>query len=192
VKDETPRLVKGCRDQGAYAGLAEGIHPLGVAIDVVQDVGDVFLEARPNLGTVVGEARATGERGPAPRVGRRALEGIPVRFDVGVGAAVDVQVLSNWIDLTAYALEPGAGAHLTLGKWFLEPGVHYLEVHDTLRSFSAYSVQSDIVYRVSLGLDLGPVSPFAGAALLQRLEHGSDVHDTHALSVDGFLGAAFL
>jgi len=91
-----------------------------------------------------------------------------------------------------YALEPGAGAHLTLDKWFLEPGVHYLEVHDTLRSFSAYSVQSDIVYRLSLGLDLGPVSPFAGAALLQRLEHGSDVHDTHALSVDGFLGAAFL
>jgi hypothetical protein len=91
--DQVSRLVEGAAIRARTPALRKGSIHSGVGIDVVQDVGDVLLEAAPDLGAVVGEARAPGERRRAPGVGRRSLEGIAVRFDVGVGAAVDVQVL---------------------------------------------------------------------------------------------------
>ncbi|HTA89265.1 MAG TPA: hypothetical protein VK745_06810 [Polyangiaceae bacterium] len=89
-----------------------------------------------------------------------------------------------------YAAELGFGAHLPLGTFFIEPGAHYMEQRDTSRSFS-YERLGDVHYRVAAGLDLHAVSPFLGAAIVERVEHAADVGDSHPVSFEGFAGAAF-
>ena len=93
-------------------------------------------------------------------------------------------------DNHTYTYELGIGAHLPAGRLFFEPGVHYSEQRDAKRYFS-HELSENVHYRIAVGLDLHSVSPFLGAALVQRFAHESDAPDSHALAVEGFGGVAF-
>jgi hypothetical protein len=89
-----------------------------------------------------------------------------------------------------YSYEVGLGAHLPIGSWFVEPGVHYSEQRDPNRVFSD-ELNENLHYRLAVGLDLHAVSPFIGAAVLHRFAHAIDVPDSHPVAVEAFGGLAF-
>jgi hypothetical protein len=88
-----------------------------------------------------------------------------------------------------YDWELGLGAHGRIGNYFIEPGVHYSEERDAKRSFD-HELLEQLHYRLAAGLDLSAVSPFIGAALVQRLAHASDAPHSVPLTVEGFAGLA--
>ena len=89
-----------------------------------------------------------------------------------------------------YTYELGLGAHFPVGRFFLEPGVHYSEMRSTKKPFDHELIEYGH-YRVAAGVDLGRVSPFGGAGLLQRFAHSSDAPSSVPLTVEVFGGAAF-
>ncbi|HWZ92701.1 MAG TPA: hypothetical protein VNW92_27735, partial [Polyangiaceae bacterium] len=115
-----------------------------------------------------------------------------------VNAAVKFTVGSFYTQLGAgyapsdqtYSYEVGLGAHVPIGNWFVEPGVHYSEQHDPNRVFSQ-DLNQNLHYRLAIGLDLSAVSPFIGAAVLHRFEHAVDGPDSRLVAVEGFGGLAF-
>jgi len=88
-----------------------------------------------------------------------------------------------------YSFELGGGMHLPLGPLFIEPGVHYSERRDSERSFSSEH-EENVHYRLALGWDLRAVSPFAGAAVVQRFAHGSGALDSPEVMAEAFGGLA--
>lgn len=89
-----------------------------------------------------------------------------------------------------YSYELGLGAHFPIGRFFLEPGVHYSEVRSAKQPFDHELIEFGH-YRVAAGLDLHPVSPFAGVGILQRFAHSSDAPASVPVTVEVFGGAAF-
>jgi hypothetical protein len=89
-----------------------------------------------------------------------------------------------------YSYELGLGVHLGIGRFFLEPGVHYSEMRSTKHPFDHELIEYGH-FRVAAGMDLGRVSPFAGAGLLQRFAHSSDAPASVSSTVEVFGGAAF-
>jgi hypothetical protein len=89
-----------------------------------------------------------------------------------------------------YSYELGLGVHLAIGRFFLEPGVHYSEMRSTKHPFDHELIEYGH-FRVAAGTDLGRVSPFAGAGLLQRFAHSSDAPASVPSTVEVFGGAAF-
>jgi len=89
-----------------------------------------------------------------------------------------------------YSYELGGGMHLPVGPLFIEPGVHYSERRDSERTFSSEH-EENVHYRLALGWDLRAVSPFAGAAVLQRFAHGSGALDSPEVTAEAFGGLAF-
>jgi hypothetical protein len=89
-----------------------------------------------------------------------------------------------------YTYELGLGAHVPLGAFFIEPGVHYSEQRDAEGAFS-HELDENVHYRVAMGFDLHALSPFVGAAVMQRFEHASDApSDSRPVRVEGFAGLA--
>jgi hypothetical protein len=86
-----------------------------------------------------------------------------------------------------YSYELGLGAHLPVGPIFFEPGVHYSQIRSMN---SSNPVVEHVHYRVAVGVDLGKVSPFGGASLLQRL-YAADPALWQAWSAEVFGGVAF-
>ena len=89
-----------------------------------------------------------------------------------------------------YTYELGVGAHLPLGRAFIEPGVHYSEMRSSKHPFD-HELIEHAHYRISVGFDAGPVSPFVGVALLQRFAHRADAPSSDSLKLEGFGGVAF-
>jgi len=85
--------------------------------------------------------------------------------------------------------ELGLGAHVTIGRLFLEPGVHYSEIRSTEHSFDELLEYGH--YRVAAGLDLNPVSPFAGVGILQRFAHSAEAPPSKPAMLEVFAGTAF-
>ncbi len=89
-----------------------------------------------------------------------------------------------------FTYELGLGAHVPIGAFFIEPGVHYSEQRDASRP-SLHELDENIHYRVAAGLDLHVLSPFVGAAVMQRFEHASDApSDSRPVALEGFAGLA--
>jgi hypothetical protein len=106
----------------------------------------------------------------------------PVYTQAGLGYAP--------VDQT-YTYELGVGLHLRIFKrFFLEPGVHYSEMRSTNQPFDHELIEYGH-YRVAAGLDLGKLSPFAGAGVLQRFAHHADAPDSVPVSAEVFGGVAF-
>ena len=89
-----------------------------------------------------------------------------------------------------YTYELGLGAHFPIGRFFLEPGVHYSEARDT-RDFFGDQVIEHAHYRVAAGIDLGRVSPFLGGGVLQRFAHSPSAPSSVPVTAEGFAGVAF-
>jgi hypothetical protein len=89
-----------------------------------------------------------------------------------------------------YTYELGLGAHLPVGRIFFEPGVHYSEQRDT-RNASSHELDEYLHYRLAAGLDLRGISPFVGAAVMQRFAHSIDAPDSAPVTLEGFGGGAF-
>ncbi len=89
-----------------------------------------------------------------------------------------------------YVWELGLGAHIASGRYFLEPGAHYSEMRAAYRPFS-HELLENLHYRLTAGLDLGALSPFVGAAVVQRFAHASDAPSSNAVTVEGLAGLAF-
>ena len=105
----------------------------------------------------------------------------PLYTQVGLGYAPGNQT---------YAWELGLGAHLALGRFFLEPGVHYSEVRSAKHP-SDHELLEYGHYRLAVGADLGRVSPFLGVAVLHRFAHSVDAPASDLATVEAFGGAAF-
>jgi hypothetical protein len=89
-----------------------------------------------------------------------------------------------------YTYELGLGAHLPVGRLFIEPGVHYSEQRDTAQSFSR-ALSENVHYRLAVGLDLHAASPFVGVGVSQRFAHTVDAPDSSPIRIEGFGGVAF-
>lgn len=89
-----------------------------------------------------------------------------------------------------FQYELGLGAHLPLGRWFVEPGVHYSELRDKNHFFGRELLEY-AHYRLVVGTELGPVSPFVGGAVLQRFVHHEGAPSSVPLTGEAFAGAAF-
>ena len=89
-----------------------------------------------------------------------------------------------------YTYELGLGAHIPVGRVFIEPGVHYSEMRSSKHP-TDHELLEHGHYRVSLGFDAGPVSPFIGVSVLQRFAHSSDAPSSDPVKVEGFSGVAF-
>jgi hypothetical protein len=88
-----------------------------------------------------------------------------------------------------YTYELGLGAHVPIGRFFFEPGVHYSEMRSTEHPFDHALIEHGH-YRAAVGLDLGKVSPFAGVGVLQRFAHSADAPASEPVTVEVFGGAA--
>jgi len=89
-----------------------------------------------------------------------------------------------------YTYELGLGAHIRFARFFVEPGVHYSEMRGTEQPFDHELIEYGH-YRVAAGMDLGKVSPFAGAGVLQRFAHSADAPASVPVTAEVFGGAAF-
>ena len=89
-----------------------------------------------------------------------------------------------------YAYELGLGGHFAVGRFFLEPGVHYSELRSARHPFDHELIEYGH-YRLAAGVDLGQVSPFGGGGVLQRFAHSADAPASSPLTVEVFGGAAF-
>jgi len=89
-----------------------------------------------------------------------------------------------------YTYELGLGLHLPIGRFFIEPGVHYSEQRNTTRPFTN-QLNEHVHYRVAAGWDLRAISPFVGAAVRQRFAHSASAPDSSVVTVEGFAGLAF-
>jgi len=89
-----------------------------------------------------------------------------------------------------YTYELGLGGHLPIGRFFLEPGVHYSEMRSSIHPFDHELIEYGH-YRIAAGLDLRQVSPFAGLGLLHRFAHSTDAPASVPMTVEVFGGAAF-
>ncbi len=88
-----------------------------------------------------------------------------------------------------YDYELGLGGHFPIGRFFLEPGIHYSEMRSAKRPFE-HELLEHGHYRLAGGVDLGRVSPFLGVAILQRFAHSSDAPSSTPVTVEGFAGLA--
>jgi hypothetical protein len=89
-----------------------------------------------------------------------------------------------------YTYELGLGGHFPIGRFFVEPGVHYSEMRSAKHPFD-HALIEYVHYRVAAGLDLGRVSPFAGIGVLQRFAHSADAPASVPVTMEGFGGVAF-
>jgi len=89
-----------------------------------------------------------------------------------------------------YTYEIGLGGHVSIGRFFVEPGVHYSEMRSSDHPFDQELIEYGH-YRVAVGMDLGRVSPFGGAGVLQRFAHSVDAPDSVPISAEFFGGVAF-
>lgn len=90
----------------------------------------------------------------------------------------------------SWQYELGAGGHFPIGRWFVEPGVHYSEVRNLDDAFGAQRIEY-AHYRVAIGIDLGRVSPFLGGGVLQRFHHADNAPASVPVTGEAFGGAAF-
>jgi hypothetical protein len=104
----------------------------------------------------------------------------PLYTQAGFGCAPNNQTFSY---------ELGLGGHISVGRFFLEPGVHYSEMRSTRHPFDHELLEYGH-FRVAAGMELGRVSPFAGVGLLQRFAHTGDAPASVPLSLEVFGGAA--
>jgi len=105
----------------------------------------------------------------------------PIYTQVGLGYAPAERT---------YTYEIGVGGHIPIGRFFVEPGAHYSEMRSAEHAFDHELIEYGH-YRVAVGLDLGRVSPFGGAGVLQRFAHSADAPDSVPVSAELFGGAAF-
>ncbi|HET7540659.1 MAG TPA: hypothetical protein VFK05_12330 [Polyangiaceae bacterium] len=89
-----------------------------------------------------------------------------------------------------YIYELGLGGHFPIGPVFVEPGVHYSEMHSTTDPVGQ-AVLEHVHYRVAVGVDLGKVSPFGGAAVLQRFDYSDRAPKSVPVAAEVFGGVAF-
>jgi len=89
-----------------------------------------------------------------------------------------------------YAYELGLGLHFKIGPLFLEPGAHYSEMRSTRHPFDHELIEYGH-YRLAVGVDLGTISPFAGAGVLQRFAHSVDAPASVPVTAEIFGGVAF-
>lgn len=89
-----------------------------------------------------------------------------------------------------YTYELGLGAHIPIGRVFIEPGVHYSEMRSS-KHLTDHELLEHGHYRLSVGFDAGPVSPFIGVSVLQRFAHSPDAPDSDPVKLEGFSGVAF-
>lgn len=89
-----------------------------------------------------------------------------------------------------YTYEIGLGGHFPIGRFFVEPGVHYSEMRSAEHPFDQALIEY-VHYRVAAGVDLGRVSPFAGVGVLQRFAHTVEAPTSAPVTVEGFGGVAF-
>jgi hypothetical protein len=89
-----------------------------------------------------------------------------------------------------YTYELGLGGHFPIGRFFVEPGVHYSEVRSAKQPFNHALVEFGH-YRVAVGMELVRASPFAGVGILQRFAHSADAPSSQPVTLEVFGGAAF-
>ena len=89
-----------------------------------------------------------------------------------------------------YGYELGLGGHFAIGRFFLEPGVHYSELRSAKHPFDHELIEYGH-YRVAAGLDGGRFSPFVGVGILQRFAHSADAPESSPVTVEVFGGVAF-
>ncbi|HEY4105096.1 MAG TPA: hypothetical protein VGM44_14460 [Polyangiaceae bacterium] len=188
------RAVDGLQVAGV-TNIAEQIR--GMQIGVVNVAGDVdgmqvgvINVARRVHGTSIGLVSIAGNGRVQPVIWGSTFMpfNAAAKFTIGllytqVGGGYDP---SNH----SYSYELGLGGHFTAWKLFVEPGVSYSEKHDTERSFSPELVEH-VHYRLALGLDLGALSPFVGAAVVERVSPELGVSDAPIIRPEGFAGIAF-
>jgi hypothetical protein len=104
----------------------------------------------------------------------------PIYTQAGLGYARSNQT---------YTYELGLGGHFPIGRFFIEPGVHYSEMRSAKHPFD-HGLIEYAHYRIAAGLDRGRISPFAGIGILQRFAHSADAPSSVPVTVEVFGGAA--
>lgn len=188
------RQIEGLQAAGAV-NLAERISGLQLGIvNIAREVNGVQIGvvnvAKHVKGTSIGlvSVADNGRVQPVLYIGTQTELNAGVKFTIGPFYTQTAFGSAPGKHLWQYEL--GVGAHLPLGRWFVEPGVHYSEARDT-RDFFGSQVIEYAHYRVAAGIDLGRVSPFVGGGILQRFAHSASAPNSVPVTAEGFAGVAF-
>lgn len=188
------RRVEGLQVAGAL-NVAETVR--GVQLGVVNVAGEVhgFQIGVVNVakhvdGTSIGLVSVADNARLQPVLWVSTLMPINAAMKFTVGPLYSQVGLGYAPGNDTYTYELGLGAHIPIGRLFVEPGVHYSEMRSSKRPLD-HELLEHGHYRVSLGFDAGPVSPFIGVSVLQRFAHSSDAPSSDPVRVEGFSGVAF-
>lgn len=187
------RDIEGLQAAGAVnvARRVTGLQ-LGV-VNVAEEVNGVQLGvvnvAKRVKGTSIGvvSVAGNGRVQPVLYVGTKSLLSAAVKFTIG--PLYTQAGFGDGPGSRTWQYELGVGGHIPIGRWFVEPGVHYSEVRSLDDTFGAQVIEYTH-YRVAAGLDLGQVSPFVGGGLLQRFHHAANAPASVPVTVEGFAGVA--
>lgn len=177
------------------ANVAEVISGLQIGVvNVAREVHGLQLGvvnvAKRVEGTSIGLVSVTESGRVQPVVWASSAQSLNAAVKFTVGPIYTQAGLGFAPRNRTYTYELGLGAHFSLGRVFVEPGVHYSETRSTKQPFDHELIEYGH-YRVAVGMDLGRVSPFAGAGVLQRFAHSADAPDSAPVSLEVFAGAAF-
>ena len=188
------RRVEGLQLSGAL-NIAESVR--GLQLGVVNVAGEVHGAqigvlniAKHVHGTSVGLVSVADNGRLQPVLWVSTLMPINAAMKFTVGPLYTQVGLGYAPGNETYSYELGLGAHLPLGRVFIEPGVHYSEMRFAKRALD-HELLEHAHYRVSLGFDAGKVSPFIGVGILQRFAHSADAPSSAPVKVEGFSGVAF-
>lgn len=187
------RHVEGLQLSGAL-NLAESVRGLQLGlVNVAGEVHGVQLGlvnvAKHVDGTSIGLVSVADNGRLQPVLWSSTLLPINAALKFTVGPLYSQAGLGYAPDNDTYSYELGLGAHLPIGRVFLEPGVHYSEMRSSKHPF-AHELLEHAHYRLAAGYDTGPVAPFIGVAVLQRFAHSADAPSSDPVKLEGFLGAA--
>ncbi|HEX2674697.1 MAG TPA: hypothetical protein VHM25_27665 [Polyangiaceae bacterium] len=186
--------VTGVQAAGA-ANVAESISGLQIGVvNVAREVRGMQLGvvnvAKRVEGTSIGLVSVAGNGRVQPVVWASSAQLLNAAVKFTVGPIYTQAGLGYAPGDQTYSYELGLGAHLPIGRLFVEPGVHYSELRGTHQPFDHELIEYGH-YRVAAGLDLGGVSPFAGVGVLQRFAHSVGAPSSVPVSAEVFGGAAF-
>ena len=172
----------------AISGLQIGVVNVAREVHGAQ-IGVVNVAKRVH-GTSVGLVSVAENGRAQPVVWGSSAEPLNIAAKFTVGPIYTQAGLGFAPNKHTYTYEIGMGGHFPIGRFFLEPGVHYSEMRNTAHPFDHELIEYGH-YRVAAGMDLGRVSPFAGVGVLQRFAHSVDAPSSVPVTAEVFGGAAF-
>ena len=188
------RRIEGLQLSGAV-NIAESVH--GLQLGVVNVAGEVHGAqigvvniAKHVHGTSVGLVSIADNARLQPVLWTSTFMPVDAAMKFTVGPLYSQLGLGYAPGNETYTYELGLGAHVPLGRVFVEPGVHYSEMRSA-KSAVDHELLEHAHYRVSVGFDTGKVSPFIGVGILQRFARSQDAPSSAPVKVEGFSGVAF-